>query len=850
MAAVSCSTFVLASAATAAEPVEWRVQDGGNGHWYRYVSDMSIGWDAAATQATLVGGHLATITSVSENSFVFNYLNSVSAWVDVRGPFLGGYQDRNATGYSEPTGGWKWVTNEPWASTNWSAFGFDEPNDDFGVEDALTTDNRFGGTAVWNDAAFNGYAGGSASAYRTASGYLIEWSADCNNDGFVDYGQIRSGQLADANGNNIPDICEAGFVSWAPSPGAGSSPTVPLRDLDLGEGLAIGIRPNGTLLSMGPYAVTPPSGMFRSVSAGRQCAIAIRSDGALIPFGANEYGRLNVPTGTFTRVSAADATWHAAAIRTDGTVACWGFNNHGQANAPSGTYREIAAGGHNEWSGFTIAIRTNGSIAAWGNNSWGQLGVPSGSNFRRIAAGYYHALAVRNDNTLAGWGWNGSGQASVPSGQFVDVSCGSTESIALRADGTVVVFGSVPDSLVSFFATRSDITKAQIFCCGGAIALESTDCDGNGDFDAVEIAQNPSLDADINGVLDLCESTILVPSQYPTIQAAIDSVPMGVAKVVQVAAGTYNQSFSLNGKDIVVRGAPKGGTTIDGTGLATSVVRFTGGEPATAGIENLVIRNGTAGSIPFSGAPFRVGGGLFGIDSSAYIRNCRFQTNTADYGGGAYLVRCTTVIDDCDFLFNNARNEGGALQLYESSGPVVNSTFAANTANANGAAAASAIKAIGARIPGGVVLLSNCLIQSNTGGNGGAAIEMYANLGSGIWGTMRISNCEITYNGAQGIAGGVRVIGTFETCVIADGTTICLNAPRNISGPYLIEGNATVCDCLADLTLDNLVNGGDLGVVLASWGAVNPSGTGDANHDGTVNGADLALVLASWGACQ
>ena len=59
-----------------------------------------------------------------------------------------------------------------------------------------------------------------------------------------------------------------------------------------------------------------------------------------------------------------------------------------------------------------------------------------------------------------------------------------------------------------------------------------------------------------------------------------------------------------------------------------------------------------------------------------------------------------------------------------------------------------------------------------------------------------------------------------------------------------------MCDCLADLTLDNLVNGGDLGVVLASWGAVNPSGVGDANHDGLVNGADLALVLASWGSCK
>jgi hypothetical protein len=35
----------------------------------------------------------------------------------------------------------------------------------------------------------------------------VEWSADCNNDGIVDYGQIRDGSLADVNGDNIPDCC-------------------------------------------------------------------------------------------------------------------------------------------------------------------------------------------------------------------------------------------------------------------------------------------------------------------------------------------------------------------------------------------------------------------------------------------------------------------------------------------------------------------------------------------------------------------------------------------------------------------------------------------------------------------
>ena len=58
-----------------------------------------------------------------------------------------------------------------------------------------------------------------------------------------------------------------------------------------------------------------------------------------------------------------------------------------------------------------------------------------------------------------------------------------------------------------------------------------------------------------------------------------------------------------------------------------------------------------------------------------------------------------------------------------------------------------------------------------------------------------------------------------------------------------------MCDCLADVTFDGVVNGGDLGVVLAAWGAAGSNGAGDVNRDGFVNANDLAAVLASWGTC-
>ena len=45
-------------------------------------------------------------------------------------------------------------------------------------------------------------------AIELAQPGIVEWSADCNGDGIVDYGQILDGSLIDADGNWIPDACE------------------------------------------------------------------------------------------------------------------------------------------------------------------------------------------------------------------------------------------------------------------------------------------------------------------------------------------------------------------------------------------------------------------------------------------------------------------------------------------------------------------------------------------------------------------------------------------------------------------------------------------------------------------
>jgi len=108
---------VCASAASVnAVIVQWKVEDGGNGHWYEPVSLSSpILWTEAREAAVDAGGYLCTITSEEENNFVFNLISGMSEmWTNDMGPWLG------ATDELEE-GTWEWVTGEPFVYTNWAA---------------------------------------------------------------------------------------------------------------------------------------------------------------------------------------------------------------------------------------------------------------------------------------------------------------------------------------------------------------------------------------------------------------------------------------------------------------------------------------------------------------------------------------------------------------------------------------------------------------------------------------------------------------------------------------------------------------------------------------------------------
>ena len=73
-----------------------------------------------------VNGHLATITSQEEADLVFSLLDGRAYWI-------GGFHNMDNPNYSEPEGGWEWVTGENFTNEFW---GEGEPNE-AGAEDCL-----------------------------------------------------------------------------------------------------------------------------------------------------------------------------------------------------------------------------------------------------------------------------------------------------------------------------------------------------------------------------------------------------------------------------------------------------------------------------------------------------------------------------------------------------------------------------------------------------------------------------------------------------------------------------------------------------------------------------------------
>ena len=126
---VTCLSVAYFLSSAEAAQIQWKVEDGGNDHWYEAVLSPNIDWSDASQAALDKTGdwHLATITSQSENDFILNlFKNQSDFWIygghsslvgDVySGPWIGGQSSSNNSN------DWSWATGEPFSFADWGTY--------------------------------------------------------------------------------------------------------------------------------------------------------------------------------------------------------------------------------------------------------------------------------------------------------------------------------------------------------------------------------------------------------------------------------------------------------------------------------------------------------------------------------------------------------------------------------------------------------------------------------------------------------------------------------------------------------------------------------------------------------
>ena len=727
-------------------------------------------------------------------------------------------------------------------------------------------------------------------------GDACEQQVDCNGNGISDSCDIVSGgSSSDFNANGVPDECEAATllvpsefptiqaaIDAAPAQGGIVlvSPGVYIGAVNA-RGKAVKIHaPGGPALTVIDGAAVPqslvtfasgegPATLLSGFSVRRGAQGTPIEPGSPFLVGGGIFVNRASPTIVNCRISQCRGQYGAgmylyfsssiiedcqflnnAAIEDGGGVLAYGADPRFLRCEFAGNVSGVRGAGAHVVGGSarfeSCDLRDNVVLGSGGGISWDtrqQPGEVVSLDLVDTALEFNFALDVGGGL----WVWTSAGgPVQRPATLLRSRLCGNVPDEINGPSGRDV------ESVICVDCNLNGIPDADDIASNGSL-----DCDLSGTIDSCDIASGAAQDRNGNGTVDDCETgTLFVPSEFPTVTAAIQSALPGTT--VWIAPGTYSEAIDPMGKAITIRGGGPG-TVIDGTLLSTSILTVKNGEGTGTVIEDLVFRNGRVGSSIVLAPTFRGGGGAYIENASPTIRRCVFEQCRAEYGGGGYFVGFDGLLEDCVFRSNTALADGGGLQVFNRFGTppfpgsdIVNCVFEQNVAGVNGGGL-HLVDFNGHRLVDCTVTFNEALGTSNPWnaffGVGGGISWFQIRSPQGDFGLpLVLDGCIVEDNGASIDGGGLFVHNLGLAADVID-SVFCGNSPTNISGEYDDLGGNELCNpCLGDLSGDGVVSGTDLGLLLGQWGASGPN-FADLSGDGSVSGADMGILLGAWGPC-
>jgi hypothetical protein len=220
------------------------------------------------------------------------------------------------------------------------------------------------------------------------------------------------------------------------------------------------------------------------------------------------------------------------------------------------------------------------------------------------------------------------------------------------------------------------------------------------------------------------QTTVRVPSDYPTIQAGINAAAPG--DTVLVAPGTYVENIDFLGKAITVTSEAGAETTLIDGNQADPVVKFVSGEGRASVLAGFTVLNGMSRSgLPTNGH----GGGIHILGASPTITGNVIANNRACSGAGisvesaAPLIRGNTIVNNRQAGCGGGTGGGGIIVLFASAAEIIENLIEGNVME--DATAGGGVSLFSA---GDVIVRGNVISANRVGCKGGGiSIENSSN---------------------------------------------------------------------------------------------------------------------------